>query len=418
MKHCSSSFAFIIFVYINAFGQKTSTGLVPVSDLKTSYYKGFQGGLYPDGSNSRPVDHDSVGMVFSKRILPLDMSGNPDAIHGKIVLLSIGMSNTTQEFSFFKTVADTFKSKNPKLTIVDGAMGGQTAAIISDPSRNSNYWNTVDQKLQAAGVAAKQVLVCWIKEADANPSQPFPLYANVLSNELAAIARILRQRYPNCRLAFLSSRTYGGYATTTLNPEPYAYESGFSVKWLIERQIRGDTSLACTGQNPKAPWLAWGPYLWADGLNPRSDGMTWGVEDFVESDRTHPSAAGRRKVALALLEFFKTDATAKPWFLASGLTRVQPHAIETIPRDFHLYQNYPNPFNGSTLIRFFLPEARRIRLQVVDALGRETIALGEGQFPSGTHEVRFDASGLASGCYTVRLNAGNRVRTKTMSLVK
>lgn len=37
----------------------------------------------------------------------------------------------------------------------------------------------------------------------------------------------------------MSSRTYGGYATTELNPEPYAYQSGFSVKWLVQDQLEG-----------------------------------------------------------------------------------------------------------------------------------------------------------------------------------
>ena len=60
------------------------------------------------------------------------------------------------------------------------------------------------------------------------------------------------------KLAYLSSRTYGGYATTPLNPEPYAYESAFAVKWLIKQQIKGDSALNCDPSNDpiKAPWLS------------------------------------------------------------------------------------------------------------------------------------------------------------------
>src|SRR5947209_6467789 len=61
--------------------------------------------------------------------------------------------------------------------------------------------------------------------------------AYALLRQLGDIVRCLKSRYPNLREVFLSSRIYAGYATTSLNAEPYAYESGFSVKWLVESQI-------------------------------------------------------------------------------------------------------------------------------------------------------------------------------------
>ena len=64
----------------------------------------------------------------------------------------------------------------------------------------------------------------------------------------------------------------------------------------------------------KAPWLSWGPYLWADGATRRADGLTYDEKDFGP-DGTHPSQSGREKVAKQLLEFFKTDNTTKPWFV-------------------------------------------------------------------------------------------------------
>src|SRR5206468_1021451 len=61
------------------------------------------------------------------------------------------------------------------------------------------------------------------------------------------------------------------------------------------------------------PWLAWGPYLWADGLTPRSDGLTWQCAD-LQSDGTHPSSSGASKVAQMLLSFFQTDPVASRWY--------------------------------------------------------------------------------------------------------
>jgi PKD repeat protein len=64
-----------------------------------------------------------------------------------------------------------------------------------------------------------------------------------------------------------------------------------------------------------APWLSWGPYIWADGATPRSDGFDWICPTDLESDFTHPSSNGVGRVALQLLAFFQTDPTATPWYL-------------------------------------------------------------------------------------------------------
>jgi hypothetical protein len=352
----------------------------------------------------------------------LDTFGNVDLTNGKIVLLSIGMSNATQEFSVFKSTADTFAAKNPKLVIVDGAQGGQTAAIISNP--NANFWTVIDQRLRAANVRRPQVQAAWVKEADSNPTQAFPRHAQILDSEFVLIARILKSFYPNIKLAYWSSRTYGGYATTTLNPEPYAYESGFAVKWTITRQINGDTALTYTGANPRSPWLGWGAYLWADGLVPRSDGLIWECDDFVTTDRTHPSTTGRLKVATMLLNFFKTDTTAKGWFLRSIPTEIQnPQSV--VPNRLTLEQNYPNPFNPETRIGFSLPAGQAgvsgaglVSLKVFDVLGREVATLVNEEMRPGRYERTFDASGISSGIYFYRLHAGGFVETKKLILIR
>lgn len=299
---------------------KTSTGFIPLNELGMGSYKGTLGGLYLDGSNERPAEHDRAGLALARTVLPLDSQGKSSP-QGRIVRLSIGMSNTTQEFSMFRDTANADPEKNPRLTIVDGAQGGMSADRIVNPSDGSSgtqYWNTVGQRLAMAGVTAGQVQVAWVKQADAGPTQSFPADARRLQAELTAIAQILKSRFPNIKLAYYSSRIYGGYASTNLNPEPFAYQSGFAVKWMIEDQINGAPELnfdPLRGQ-VRAPWLAWGPYLWADGLKARGDGLRWECSDFAD-DGTHPGITARRKVTDLLLKFFKTDATARVWFLAA-----------------------------------------------------------------------------------------------------
>lgn len=90
-----------------------------------------------------------------------------------------------------------------------------------------------------------------------------------------------------------------------------------------------------------------------------------------------------------------------------------------LPEQFKLHQNYPNPFNPSTNIRFELPEAADIRLEVFDILGRRVATLLSGQeLPAGTHTQVFDAGHLSSGVYLYRLSTGTQVKTQKMTLVK
>ena len=394
-------------------------------------YQNFSGGLYPENRNLPPPAHLAAGLSLAAQILPRNSAGAVDTIGGKIVLLSIGMSNATQEFSAFKSLADADAAKNPRLVIVDGAQGGQTAAIISDST--ANFWRVIDQRLRNANVTRAQVQVAWVKEADARPTQAFPVHAQILSSEMEIIARILQAKYPHIKIAHWASRIYAGYATTTLNPEPFAYESGFAVKWLIEKQITGDTTLSFNRVRPKAPWLAWGPYLWADGTTPRQDGLLWECRDF-QNDGTHPAPAGRTKVANLLLNFFKSAPTTVSWFLKSPATSVEATG-NTLPRGFMLEQNYPNPFwsgatsparsggNPNTVISFQLPVVSDVRVAIYSMNGQLVRQLVNGKFASGEHQVVWNGNDdfgrrVANGSYFYQLIAGEVRATKRMVLLK
>lgn len=300
----------------------TSTGNIPLPDLGAGLYQGFPGGLYPNGSDLIPEAHAAAGLTQAAQIQPLNSTGVLDNTNGQIALISIGLSNTTDEFSdgdlSFKPRADADPGKNPQLTIVDGAQGGKDAVDWADP--NSDTWTTLTERLAAAGVSAAQVQVVWMKLALEYPDNygAFPAHAQGLQSKLEAILRLLKSRYPNVRIVYFSSRTRAYTdAPTVLNPEPFAYENGFAVQWTIAEQINGtgDLNFDASKGAVVAPYLRWGPYLWADGTTPRSDGFTWLCSDVQAADFTHPSPNGVAKVADQLLTFFKTDPTATPWFL-------------------------------------------------------------------------------------------------------
>src|SRR6266478_2361348 len=150
---------------------RESTWMIPLPDLGAGTYKGEQRGLYPEGSNVPPPAHLRAGLRLAKELTPLDRDGRKSD-SGLIVMLSIGMSNTTQESRSFRDLAKADPQLNPKFLWVDGAEGSQTAAKIADP--NFKYWKTVDARLKEVDVTAAQVQAVWLKEADAMPKEEFP----------------------------------------------------------------------------------------------------------------------------------------------------------------------------------------------------------------------------------------------------
>ncbi|MGE3106725.1 MAG: GC-type dockerin domain-anchored protein [Phycisphaerales bacterium] len=328
---------------------RTSVGLVPISDLGAGLYLGqYQGGLFPGGQNVPPAAHDLAGRNRAAGVTPLDVNGAPSP-SGKYVLLSVGMSNTTQEFcchagTFMGRAAADPNVNHAALVIANGAAGGQSAATWDSPT-DPNYDRVRDSVLAPQGLSEQQVQAVWVKVANPGPTVSLPAAnadAFTLVTQMGNIVRSIRTRYPNVKQVFFSSRIYAGYASTTLNPEPYAYESGFAVKWLIEAQITqmsgGGISPLAGDLNPNTvgAWITWGPYLWADGLTPRSDGLTWACADF-ENDGTHPSPSGESKVGAALLGFFLDSPYTREWFRVTPCAADVNHDGAVTSQDFFLF---------------------------------------------------------------------------------
>ena len=116
------------------------------------------------------------------------------------------------------------------------------------------------------------------------------------------------------------------------------------------------------------------------------------------------------------------------WFLCDNghvYRTLHPDRVTTgfesspvLPPAYGLSQNYPNPFNPSTTIKYELPKSSMVRLSVYDLLGREVSVLVNERRDAGVHEVKLDASGLSSGVYLCRLQAGDFTQTKRLLLLR
>ena len=111
---------------------------------------------------------------------------------------------------------------------------------------------------------------------------------------------------------------------------------------------------------------------------------------------------------------------------AEGMTRrilFETDEITTPALPVTLYQNHPNPFNPQTVIRFYLPEAQEIFLDVYNVAGRRVARLAEGRREKGYHEVTWDgrnSSGTicSSGVYFNRLRAGKSSISRKMLIMR
>jgi len=138
------------------------------------------------------------------------------------------------------------------------------------------------------------------------------------------------------------------------------------------------------------------------GIKPRDasatmTGLTSGGQQFVGTDAIRTCQMGRGLAEQEVIEQSREDGS---------------------PKEYRLERNFPNPFNPSTVIRYSLPASAIVRLTIYNSLGQIVAEPVNGNQEAGYHEVRFDGSGLASGAYFYRIQAGSYTAMMKMLLVK
>jgi hypothetical protein len=295
----------------------------PLNDIGPAPWAyGYIGGLYENGANFDPADHLAIGLQRAAAVK------DP-------VFLAIGFGETRRIFDAFTAMARSDPRVNRDIAFVNAACDGCDFSAWIPPRSESTFNVIRSSALAPAGLTEKQVQVIWMQLVTNAPLFPLPQQdgdAYRLKGSIATALRALKARYPNLQIVYLSSRVYGGYATTDWNPEPFAYESALSVRWIVMGQISWertgglwDTRIGNIDDTTgNAAWVAWGPYLWADGTMPRSDGLTWQRDDF-EADGETLSPKGAQKGAELLLQFLLAEPTAG-WFRAPD-SLLRPRAV-------------------------------------------------------------------------------------------
>ena len=154
--------------------------------------------------------------------------------------------------------------------------------------------------------------------------------------------------------------------------------------------------------------------------DPNGDALTYawdfgdGTTDSGETVSHTYTAAGEYTVVLTASDGVLTGTDSLAVSIASG---VDTESFE-LPESFVLKAAYPNPFNPTTTITYGLPVASEVRLTATDLLGRQVATLVAGDMKAaGYHTIQFDAGGLASGTYLIRMEAGDFVATQQVVLL-
>lgn len=409
----------------------TSTGKTPITEIGPGFFMGYQGGLYPGGSNTMPVLHAQAGKSIGNSIKPLNEAGAVDFDNGKVVFVAFGASTAGNTFNTFKaTVNGTPDIYNPCLKFVNLCLGGKGLESMIPP-HNTYLWAYISDSLMVdADITAEQVQIGWIKTASKDDSIPeFPMQADSLYAKYIPTIQRMKENFPNLKILYMSSHAYGGYAgelsdNADLAGEPAAYYGGFAVKWVIEDQIEGSPELVYGGPAANSPWLSWGPYYWADGIIPRvADGLTWVCSDYEpDGGGFHLSEEGKAKEADMLIDFLYANPSSKKWFRNgpkwTGCIPVERLAdgSETIVSTNDNYFEdeltiYPSPNNGNFYIAWENVIEKNCTINILNSLGN-MVYTNTIQASIGGLSTHVNIPDLPAGIYYVVVFANDIKMTK------
>jgi len=167
-----------------------------------------------------------------------------------------------------------------------------------------------------------------------------------------------------------------------------------------------------------------GSFVWNNGWTSQTEqldaGAISGTADHADS-ADGLSTVSVTKTATVTKRFVLAAVSLAPAAIAGNAANPEAGSTDVDkpgPTAFRLYGNYPNPFNPVTQIRFDLPFASQVRLDVYDILGRKTATLVDEYRLAGEHSVMWNAGQLGSGLYLYRLRADEYIATGKMMLLK
>lgn len=388
-----------------------STGLIPLTDFGYSYYGPFRGGLYPGFMNEMPETHLNKGKALSNSMVPLDGEGNVDWETGNILMIGMGGSTASNAFNSMTDTLNTwdYEGVNPCMKLKGLFYGGkdlQDMINTTDPF----YWNYLQDKLDARGDTWDNIQIVWMQTHSELPTYDSIAFVKTLVSQYITLLQRMQDSMANVKQVFFTGFHYTGYTHPShelynVLSEPKAYWGNIAIKILIERQIAGDPELAFEGPNKKVPYIAWGPYWWADGENPRaSDGLTWSCSEYRDDDTGggfHLEDSGKGKEALMFIDFLATNEVTSKWYLDGAAWADCPNNVRKADTDqkqdaLHVYPNpadawltltVPSEVTGNVYCTLADMHGRVVMSDYVSVQHTRSFSIETGNYMNGMYQL-------------------------------
>ncbi len=155
-------------------------------------------------------------------------------------------------------------------------------------------------------------------------------------------------------------------------------------------------------------------------ITPVSNGMDMlvGHANGITSVLIYSLSANRIPAGQTTLFTYTGEGTVVEFSAADAYGRLlDSSARPVLPTHFAVQQNYPNPFNAKTLINFDLPASSDVTISIYNIAGQLVESIS-GNYAAGHQQVTWDASGVSSGVYFAKVNAGDNTQTVKMTMLK
>ena len=331
-----------------------------------------------------------IDLSVDDAIIDLTMVGPPSDWIGRpnsIVRVEIGIRNDGNGLDFYSVEANS--TKGWTLNIPSGftyATSGEVVSVYFDVSLPIWPGSSASDRIDT-------VTFTVASELDPSETATGSLQVTVDADDIYAIALtdppIAKTGQPGELVQFMVGVQNVGNVT-----DEYTREAFSDLGWDVSTDTTTDTTVAQPGEEV---YLSFEVLIPIGALDGAADLLSYSVISSGDSAVT---------------------ADGEVLLTADSPTDVGDDGVALLPNSMQLAQNYPNPFNPTTTISYTLPSRSRVSLDIYDVLGRAVDQIDLGSVSSGTHDVEYDGSRLASGVYFYRLVSDFGQETRKMVLLK